>query len=148
MDVRPIQHPSLFVEGEVQEALHILELVCEGKVVAVGDHHESPCFDLLWLFEFPILSFDKVFVLLVWIFWELDGTVLEVHVEHLELFLHSTKTRQDCQGIFQRICLVSTTSAEPFGGSLDTSNLNMRSEARQQWEGDSRNQEVGGRTCE
>ena len=80
-------------KGKVQEALHILELVGEGKIVAVGDHHESPCFDLLWVFEFPVLSFNKVFVLLIWIFWELDGTVLEVHVEDFELFFHYARTR-------------------------------------------------------
>ena len=56
---------DLSEEGEVQEALHILKLICEGKVVAIGDHHESPCFDLLELFEFPVLSFDKVFIILV-----------------------------------------------------------------------------------
>ena len=84
------------MEGEVEEALHILELICKGKVIAVGDHHESPSFDLLRLFEFLVLSFNKVLVLLIWIFWELDGTMLEVHVEDLELFLHSTQTRQDC----------------------------------------------------
>ena len=140
---------DLFKEREVEEALRILELVCEGKVVVVEDHHESPSFDLLRLFEFPLLSFDKVFVLLVWIFWELDGAMLEVHVEHLELFLHSTRTGRDCQGIFQRICPFSATRAEPFEGSLDTSNLSMRrSEAQQQWGGDSGNQEVRGGTCE
>ena len=79
---------DFFEEGEVEEALCVLELVCESKVVVVGDHHESPCFDLLRLLEFPVLSFDKVFVLLIWILWELDGTLLEVHVENLELFLH------------------------------------------------------------
>ena len=59
---------DFFEEREVEEALRVLELVCKGKVVAVGDHHESPSFDLLRLFEFLVLSFDKVLVLLVWIF--------------------------------------------------------------------------------
>ena len=94
---------DLFKEGKVQEALCILELVCEGKVVAIGDHHESPCFDLLWVFEFPVLSFNKVFILLVWIFWELDGAFLEVHVEDLELFFHSARRRGDCQLCFKKI---------------------------------------------
>ena len=111
---------DLFEEGEVQEALRIHELVFEGKVVVVEDHHESPCFNLLWLFELPVLSLNKVFVLLVWIFWELDGTVLEVHVEHLELFLHSARPGRDCQDIFQRICPFSATRAESFGGSFGT----------------------------
>ena len=83
---------DLFEEGEVQEALHIFELVGKGKTVAVGDHHESPCFDLLWLFEFLVLSLNKVFILLVWVLWELDGAVLEVHVEDLKLFFHSAWT--------------------------------------------------------
>ena len=84
---------DILEKGKVEEALRVLELVGEGKIVAVGDHHESPCFDLLWVFEFPVLSFNKVFVLLVWIFWELDGAVLEVHVEDFELFFHSARTR-------------------------------------------------------
>ena len=84
----------IFLEkGKVQEALCVLELICEGKVVAIGNHHESPCFDLLWVFEFPVVSFNKVFILFVWIFWELDSAMLEVHVEDFELFFHSTRTR-------------------------------------------------------
>ena len=50
----------------------------------------------------------------------LDGAVLEVHVEDLELFLHSARTRQNCQGIFQRICPFSVTRAESLGGSPET----------------------------